>query len=200
MWRGVWLAAALAMLAAVPAAGQTPGRYTIGGQAVGFRYLLDEGPSLFLSCNCFAPGAGWRFTAALNGKLGVDGAFNFWPPQRGIPGHRDWAAEVLLGPRYRLAGGPRLAFFLAARPGWIWLHRVGYQCCLPPSGSASALTGPSAADSGLLDLGVSVEIGLSQRWLLRLGVGGVLFFPPRSSANVLPATSDRLSAGIAYRF
>lgn len=97
--RGAILAAALSLAFLRPAAAQSPGGNSLGGQFVA---AFHDGAHF---------GFGFRLTASLTGRLGAETYLNF------LPSSNSTLIEFALGPRFRLFSGHRLAVYLGILPG-----------------------------------------------------------------------------------
>lgn len=120
-------------------------------------------------------------TLRLRGRWSLDGEADFFstPVSGGLQ-------ETLVGVRYQVAARRRWAFYLAARPGWLYVSGFG---------EAFFPIGPEF--NFVLDLGASAELTLSRRWLWRVQGGDLVI---RDPSTFFPAGNLELSTGVAYRF
>lgn len=140
--RGAALAIALFVLAAIlPAAAQSPGGDTIGGQ---FVYSFQKYEPHY--------GLGIQLTANVTGRLSLDAEANAFPYGNGSGG-ADSIVELALGPRFRVFSRRRWAIYVGLLPWLAWATNGG--------GYFSWYLEPKA----------TVEYRLPHRWLWRATVG-----------------------------
>lgn len=176
------LAFALTLTCAVlVAAGPARAQGQPDALAVNFAALRTSTPSSHISRQVY-PGFGIEFTAPLHNRWSLDAEADFLSPLASA-----WLQETLVGVRYRAAQGRRWAFYLTARPGWIYIN----------SGFGSPFSSVGPAFNFAFGLGGTAELRLSRRWLWRFRAGDLLI---HGSYGFFPANNLQLSTGLALRF
>lgn len=159
------------------ARGQSPPA-TLG---INYAALRTSAPSSAVRRQLYS-GFAVELTAPIHGRWGFDGEADFLAPSASA-----WMQETLLGLRYRAAQGRRWAFYLGARPGFLYASG-GF-------GAAFSAVGPSF--NFALDLGGTAELRISRQWLWRIQGGDLLI---RGSYGFFPANNLQLSTGLAFHF